>query len=171
MLTRRADRVAFSAQVLVADNLRLPLRPGCFDRVLSIAVIHHFSSHRRRVRAMASLLQLLRPSGRLLVTVWAKEQPRFAAIEAQDVLVPWHLRCDQSVRMPESAPASDPPAASALPAAGVEAPVVYQRFYRLFAKGELERLVDDAAAAVAAPAAIVASGFDRDNWYVNVQRL
>lgn len=32
-------------QVFSADSLRLPLKSGSFDAVISIAVIHHFSNN------------------------------------------------------------------------------------------------------------------------------
>jgi ubiquinone/menaquinone biosynthesis C-methylase UbiE len=36
-------------QNFVADSLNLPLRNACMDRVISIAVVHHFSTDSLRI--------------------------------------------------------------------------------------------------------------------------
>lgn len=61
-------------EVMVADNLRLPFVSNVFDAVISIGVIHHFSTHSRRVEAVQELARLLRPGGQLMIYVWAYEQ-------------------------------------------------------------------------------------------------
>ena len=55
------------ADVLMADALCLPMRPGSCDAVLCIAVLHHISSVARRGRLLRQLLRVLRPGGRALV--------------------------------------------------------------------------------------------------------
>ncbi|CAM9261017.1 unnamed protein product [Ectocarpus sp. 4 AP-2014] len=81
------------AEVLASDCMRLPYRSGVFDAAISIAVLHHFSSEVRRLRALTELCRLVRPGGRLLVYAWAIEQEQDSrrSFAAQDVLVPWHL--------------------------------------------------------------------------------
>ncbi|CAM9411729.1 unnamed protein product [Pylaiella littoralis] len=81
------------AEVLASDCMRLPYRSGVFDAAISIAVLHHFSSEARRLRALSELCRLLRPGGRVLVYAWAIEQEQDSrrSFAAQDVLVPWHL--------------------------------------------------------------------------------
>ncbi|KAG1696936.1 putative tRNA methyltransferase 9B [Nymphon striatum] len=61
-------------QVVVSDNLSLPFREEAFDAVLSIAVIHHFSTTERRVQALRELARVLRIGGKVMISVWAKEQ-------------------------------------------------------------------------------------------------
>lgn len=61
-------------EVLVADNLTLPFRDGAFDAVISIGVIHHFSSQSRRLQAVKEMCRLLRPGGQIMIYVWAFEQ-------------------------------------------------------------------------------------------------
>lgn len=56
--------------------------------MLSIAVVHHFSTTERRVRALKELARVLRIGGRLIISVWAMEQ-KHRKFESQDVLVPW----------------------------------------------------------------------------------
>ncbi|KAJ8280136.1 hypothetical protein GJAV_G00050940 [Gymnothorax javanicus] len=76
-------------EVQVCDGLQLPYRQGCFDAVLSIAVIHHLSTRERRIRALKEMARVLRVGGRLMVYVWAMEQKR-RKFEKQDVLIPWN---------------------------------------------------------------------------------
>ena len=45
-----------------------------FDAVLSIGVIHHFSTHKRRTKAIQELARILKPGGRIMIYVWAMEQ-------------------------------------------------------------------------------------------------
>ncbi|MBN3314037.1 TRM9B methyltransferase, partial [Atractosteus spatula] len=76
-------------EVQVCNGLRLPYRDGCFDAVLSIAVIHHFSTKERRIRAIKEMARTLRVGGRVMIYVWAMEQKR-RRFEKQDIFVPWN---------------------------------------------------------------------------------
>lgn len=69
----------------------------------------------------------MRPGGRILVTVWAKEQPRFAAAPDQDAMVPWSYQRRPAAKQAEHAEPAP-------------APVVYKRYYHLFCRGELDAL-------------------------------
>ncbi|XP_047248555.1 probable tRNA methyltransferase 9B [Girardinichthys multiradiatus] len=76
-------------EVQMCDGLCLPYRDGCFDAVLSIAVIHHFSTKERRIRAIKEMARTLRVGGRIMIYVWAMEQKR-RKFEKQDIFVPWN---------------------------------------------------------------------------------
>ena len=89
----------------VADNSLLPFRSDSCDAVISIAVLHHFSTPERRLGAVEELLRIVRKGGLVLVTVWALEQrEKYDAARAvdldgeeaesppQDFLVPWRLQ-------------------------------------------------------------------------------
>ncbi|MCJ8740360.1 hypothetical protein PDJAM_G00058050 [Pangasius djambal] len=76
-------------EVQLCDGLRLPYRDGCFDAVLSIAVIHHMSTKERRIRALKEMARTLRVGGRVMIYVWAMEQKR-RKFEKQDIFVPWN---------------------------------------------------------------------------------
>ena len=80
-----------SSFLLQADTTNLPYVSNAFDAVISIAVIHHLSSEERRVVAIKEMMRVLRPGGRILVYVWAKEQEKRDFV-TQDVLVPWVMR-------------------------------------------------------------------------------
>ncbi|KAM4709653.1 putative tRNA methyltransferase 9B [Discoglossus pictus] len=76
-------------EVMVCDNLNLPFRDQCFDTVISIGVIHHFSTKQRRVRAIKEMARILLPGGQIMMYVWAMEQKN-RRFEKQDVFVPWN---------------------------------------------------------------------------------
>ncbi|XP_060902995.1 probable tRNA methyltransferase 9B [Labrus mixtus] len=76
-------------EVQMCDSLHLPYRDGCFDAVLSIAVIHHLSTKERRIRAIKEMARTLRVGGRIMIYVWAMEQKR-RKFEKQDIFVPWN---------------------------------------------------------------------------------
>lgn len=61
-------------QVFRADALNLPIRSASMDAAISIAVIHHFSTYQRRLKALKELERVLRIGGKACVTVWALEQ-------------------------------------------------------------------------------------------------
>lgn len=136
---------------LVADALSLPYRP-VFDFCLSIAVVHHLSTAERRRKAIENMLRILKPGGRMLVYVWALEQTGKRQFTQQDVMVPWKL---PNKYTHDSAQKEL-----------VETQVVYQRYYHMFVKGELDHLV-----ASTGLARIVQVGYDRDNHYVIAERI
>jgi ubiquinone/menaquinone biosynthesis C-methylase UbiE len=53
-------------EVFVAESLKLPLRNACVDHVISIAVIHHFSSEDLRLNALRELERILKVGGTML---------------------------------------------------------------------------------------------------------
>ena len=56
-----------------ADSLNLPLRSGSFDAVISIAVVHHFSTDSLRIQAISELARIAKQGGKVLIYVWAYE--------------------------------------------------------------------------------------------------
>ncbi|XP_031838004.2 tRNA (carboxymethyluridine(34)-5-O)-methyltransferase alkbh8 [Nomia melanderi] len=63
-------------EVFLSDCLYLPYKDNSIDAAISIAVIHHLSTHERRKQAISELARLLRPNGKCLIYVWAKEQEK-----------------------------------------------------------------------------------------------
>uniref|UniRef100_A0A182KIK7 Fe2OG dioxygenase domain-containing protein n=1 Tax=Anopheles christyi TaxID=43041 RepID=A0A182KIK7_9DIPT len=60
--------------VLQCDCLAVPFRDQSVDACISIAVIHHLATDRRREQAISEMVRVLRPGGRALIYVWAKNQ-------------------------------------------------------------------------------------------------
>ncbi|ORZ41288.1 hypothetical protein BCR44DRAFT_121630 [Catenaria anguillulae PL171] len=146
-------------QALVCDGLAVPFPDNKFDFAISIAVIHHFSSPDRRMRAIREVLRLIRPRGSALVYVWAMEQKGKRKFPGQDVYVPWHMPTWHE--KPGGAKQGGKDDQEAQRQKQDQEPVdkVYMRYYHLFVQGELEELV------VAAGGKVVRSGYDRDNHY------
>lgn len=61
-------------EVLVADAVNLPYRTGYGDAAISIAVLHHLSTEKRRKKAIEELVRVVKKGGLVLITVWAVEQ-------------------------------------------------------------------------------------------------
>lgn len=60
--------------VFRCDCLVVPVRSSSIDGCISIAVIHHLATKERRLAALQEMARVLRPGGRALVYVWAKDQ-------------------------------------------------------------------------------------------------
>ncbi|KAG2201821.1 hypothetical protein INT47_004378 [Mucor saturninus] len=136
---------------MVADGLNLPYRDNSFDFAISIAVIHHFASPERRLQAIKDLFKIVKSGGKVLVFVWALEQTKFSKRNfepgQQDVFVPWKLTPKKGLTPEVKEKEEDYP--------------VYNRYYHLFKKGELDDLFQQIEGVV-----IETSGYDRDNHYV-----
>jgi tRNA (uracil-5-)-methyltransferase TRM9 len=146
-----------------ADTLKLPYTSACMDVCLSVAVLHHLSSHGRRVEAVREMLRVLRPQGHLLVYVWAFEQgleSKLRGSRVRPVKSELQLEGDMA-NMDEM----------------TEADVYVQwkskdgsdtrwRYYHLFKQNELQMVVRDAGI----EAEIVEEGYDKDNWYIILRK-
>jgi tRNA (uracil-5-)-methyltransferase TRM9 len=184
-----AGGAIIATDVLVADGLSLPFRERAADFVICVAVIHHMSTRARRQEAIRQLLRCVklgeagRTGGRVLVYVWALEQgtSRRGWDEGgeQDLLVPWVLKSQHkqpkqrkgtkgegvgdATTADKSGEASPRSTTAATPEPGVapsHTDPVFQRYYHLYRKGELEEDV------LAAGGVVVSSGYERDNWWV-----
>ena len=60
-------------QTFGCDSLKLPVRDSVFDSVISIAVIHHFSTKSLRAKAIGEMIRILKKGGKVLIYVWAYE--------------------------------------------------------------------------------------------------
>lgn len=144
------------------------MRSSSFDAVISIAVVHHFSSTSLRVQALSEMHRILKPGGSILVYVWAYEQEhrKFAA---QDVFVPWHLHdtysattTDQEEEKKEARPEDSNFIDTAVKDTEKKA-TVYHRYYHVFIENELEKLIEDH---FAGKLVIEENSYDHANWVV-----
>lgn len=71
-MLRVARRARPSLDLVAADAIDLPFRPGTFDAVIGGFVIAHFT---RPDTALFDVLRVLRPKGRIAFSVWANRQP------------------------------------------------------------------------------------------------
>jgi len=164
------------------------------------ATIHHLATVERRVTAVKRLFEAVSSRhGRILIYVWAIEQDELskrvipalsqakktcadAALEqhtiGQDVFVPWVISSDNtSPKVPRMVHVQYAPE---------NTPVAIPRYYHMFAKDELRTLVENAAQELGlkvCPASsneaesngtggveIVASGWERSNYYIELRR-
>ncbi|OWR44852.1 hypothetical protein KGM_211918 [Danaus plexippus plexippus] len=158
-----------------ADVLHAPLCDCRADAVLCVAVIHHFSTYARRRQAIASIARLLRPGGRALVTVWAKDQSKSnylckdkvntesdtyktagihlpvhqnrTQFKHNDVLVPWKLRKVKENKLEN------------------ESSQTLLRYYHVFEEHELEELCRNQGVVVEK------SFYEEGNWCVICQKI
>lgn len=104
----KAEKDSYNLSLVQCDASSLPLKPASFDNILFIAVIHHLPTEKERIESLEEIGKVLKPEGKVLVSAWAFDQPRFKdiSIEKRDIMLKWDKR--------------------------------YDRFYHLFCKGELE---------------------------------
>ena len=150
------------AQCFIADSLKLPIKSESFDAAISIAVIHHFSNELLRIQALKEILRVIKKGGKVLIYVWAMEQKEKKFVE-QDNFVPWHLQKKfENEAKVETLP--DSPKISEDTNINCK---VYQRYYHVFYKGELEDLINKAGLKVE----IEKSYFDHANWCCIIKKV
>ncbi|KAF4608359.1 tRNA methyltransferase, has a role in tRNA modification [Pleurotus pulmonarius] len=166
-------------EVVRGDVLDNPWRRGVFDYCISIATIHHLATHERRKQAIQRTLQAVSPShGRVLIYVWAIDQDELSKRQiptdnethaGQDVFVPWVLSNQKKSEEDSERSQSQ----------------VYNRYYHMFAKGELAALVREAATELGMlveqeptrggeelsvkGVEVVQDGWERSNYYVELR--
>lgn len=150
-------------QAAQCDCCSLPYRSSVFDIAISIALLHHIATEKRRVACIQEIIRIVAPPapGRrscFLIYAWALEQgirPSWTVLhsdaDSTDVLVPWHLR-DEITGDTTRGRVKE-----------------FQRYCHLYRAGELERLVGMAAAAFGHESLLVEldeAGYDKENHYV-----
>lgn len=55
-------------------NINLPC--NYFDHIICIASFHHLSTVKSRIASLLEMKRLLKPNGKILLTVWSKNQPK-----------------------------------------------------------------------------------------------
>ena len=150
-----------NSQFFVADSLKLPIRTESFDAAISIAVIHHFSNELLRIQALKEMFRIVKKGGKILVYVWAMEQKEKKFTE-QDNFVPWHLQNKYENETKVETLQNGP---NIMQDKKIDC-TVYQRYYHVFYKGELEDLINKTGDNVE----IIKSYFDHANWCCIIQK-
>jgi len=60
------------AQFVKADMTELPFKDNEFDCILAIAIFHHLETEEARIKALDEMKRVLKPDGRIFLSVWAK---------------------------------------------------------------------------------------------------
>lgn len=170
--------------LMVADGMNLPHADERFDFAISIAVIHHFADEQRRIDAIAEILRVLRKGGQALIYCWALEQEKsrrgYKEGMEQDILVPWVLaqkgqKKEKKKRTGKKMKKDGEDVDEVVDVKDEETPIVEEkveekapvkmRFYHLYKQGELTENC------IAAGGKVVEEGYERDNWWVVVEKL
>lgn len=107
-----------SLNVTQGDVLDLKYDTDSFNYVICVAVIHHLSTHERRIDAIKELLRVLKSNGKIFLVVGSREIPFKKinnVISGGDTIIGWNNKGK-----------------------------VYDRYYYLFQNGELEKLCTEA---------------------------
>lgn len=168
-IAKRQTR-GLSYDCLEADATCLPWRDRTFDAALNIAVLHHVSTHPRRILAVREVLRILKCHGRALFYAWAFEQREFEArsghrFACPDVLVPFHLRTHGEYWDPHNPYIPDHATLDREKNA-----LVLQRYCHVYRHGELEDLILEAAGGPTF-VTIELAYYDQGNWAVAITKL
>jgi len=71
-----------------ASASALPVKSDTFETVLYIATLHTIKGAARQ-RSLAEMRRVMKPGGCAIVTVWNREQPKFAEARKKEAYVPW----------------------------------------------------------------------------------
>ena len=110
-----ATKKHVDAQIILANIKELPYNDNAFDAIICVAVLHHLTTDESRCLALNSLLRVVKPGGKIFLTVWALEarKPKWRNIGGTDYMVPWN-HIDGTI---------------------------YERFYHLFSEEEIVNLI------------------------------
>lgn len=77
--------------VVQGDILQIPFDDEYVDACMSIAVIHHLTTRAERISAIRELIRITKPGGKLIIYVWAFEQPESSKrkFTSHDEMVPF----------------------------------------------------------------------------------
>lgn len=93
----------YMLHTLNCDLSHLAIKSNSIDSAICLATLHHIPTFKERVKALKEISRILKPKGKLVVSVWAKYQPRFLkklpkmvwnyitgrVREFGDIYVPW----------------------------------------------------------------------------------
>lgn len=74
------------------DMTELPFEDESANHIINIAAFHHLSTHERRVKALQEFKRVLKPGGKVLLSVWSIFQPektKRSFSHFGDNFVPW----------------------------------------------------------------------------------
>ena len=104
--------------VVYGNILDIPFETDTFDYTMCIAVIHHLSTVENRKKAIEELIRVTKTGGKILILVWALEQPEDSKRKfiKQENMVKWK---------------------------GKTGDTIADRYYYVFKENELESLIND----------------------------
>lgn len=82
---------------MLANCTELPFHTGEFDYAMAISVIHHLSTHKRRVEAINEMRRVVKIGGELIFNIWSVENQTKRKFVNGDNFVPWETRPKKNV--------------------------------------------------------------------------
>lgn len=145
------------SNLIRCNSLLLPIRDNVYDVVISIAVIHHFSSMELRKRSIQEMKRVVKKDGLMLVYVWAYEQDSRNFIQ-QENLVPWFYQ--------KSFNKDNSNKSSIIKDDSQDKIEICYRYYYVFKSNELEDLIISIGGLE-----IIESFYDKENWCCLVKKI
>ena len=105
-----AKKKYFFADFRVGDSLNLPFPDNYFDKVVSIAVLHHIPSKDFRMQFLKEAKRVLKKDGNIILTVWKFHRKKekkllfkytllkiigLSKLDFRDILEPWGNRAER----------------------------------------------------------------------------
>lgn len=118
---------------VLANGIKLPFPDNHFDYTFSVAVIHHLCTEDRRIKAIEEMIRVTKPGGKIFIEVWALDQPEYKRRKFTEQDTMVSWKNKQN------------------------------RYYHVFKKGELHRLVS------MFNVTILETKYDEGNWIVIFQ--
>jgi alkylated DNA repair protein alkB family protein 8 len=81
--------------VIEGEMCNIPLRSNSLDALICIAAFHHLSTVERRIKALLEMKRVVKPGGKVVISVWSIEQPaktRRTFNKYGDTIVKWDQR-------------------------------------------------------------------------------
>lgn len=169
--------------IAVADCMSLPLRDNSVDAAICIAVMHHLSTHERRIHCLKELGRIVKPGGRINVQAWAMEQAEDSRrkFASTDVFVPFNAQPKYLNKSGEGEDSNDQSCTTGKNQSVAEmyartydgaeyderkGLVVFRRYCHLYRRGEMEDLASQVPSLQ-----LVESGYESGNHFLMLEVL
>jgi alkylated DNA repair protein alkB family protein 8 len=137
--------------VFKACATELPIEDNTFSRLISVAMLHHLSTHDRRKMAIKEIFRILQIDGCALIQVWALEQPVDAKrqFNKQDNIVTWKNSKNNKnnkiikIKKNKIVPLNLLPDSTDMQLFQNQQKNSSERYYHVFKQGELESLIKE----------------------------
>ena len=98
-LEKELNSITRDINLINCDAVKIPFKENVFDKLISIALIHHLDTEEKRITVLNEIYRILKKEGVAQISCWLKSHPRFSKddlrddIQAgkKDIIVPWTL--------------------------------------------------------------------------------
>ena len=104
-LQKELEGISRDINLVNSDAVKLPFKDNVFDKLISIAVIHHLETDDSRREVLSEIFRILKKDGLVQISCWLKSHPRFSkddlreTVQAgkKDIIVPWTLKNGEKI--------------------------------------------------------------------------